>query len=88
VSSRDCTDSNFSAEDKDGYRILKAVPEAFSYVRIRPVYDIVGALPPGVKRTAPLCYEASETSDMTFGSRPARTKKSRTDGGIWVRSPR
>jgi hypothetical protein len=60
-------DSNFSAEAKDRYRIPKAVPKAFSYRRIHPVYDIVGALPPWVKRTAPLGYEASETSKMRFG---------------------
>jgi hypothetical protein len=47
-------DRNFSAEAKDRYRIPKAVPKAFSYGRIHPVYDIVGALPPWVKRTAPL----------------------------------
>src|SRR3712207_1351928 len=58
-------DLNFSAEDENGERIPK-VAGAFSYGGLRPVYDITGDLAPGQRRTGPLAYKASETSEMTF----------------------
>jgi len=58
-------DLNFSAEDENGHHIPK-VAGAFSYGGLRPVYDITGDLLPGQRRTGPLAYQSSETSEMTF----------------------
>ena len=63
-------DRDFSAEDENGYRIPQAIPKAFSYGGIRPVYDLTGELPPGQSRTGPLAFEASETSEITFKFKP------------------